>query len=174
VIEFRNVKVEMNSVPAVAADEFERLPNRYRIMRLSYLGLTAFVTLAIGVWVACNPVKSEEGIPTIVWIAGGVACAFLIIWGVEEILGFQKRGFLLRELDITYRSGFWKHQETTVPFSRIQHSEIVQGPLARIFGICTLKLFTAGSSGANLRIPGMDKLEAERMRKYIDERTAIR
>lgn len=164
----------MNSVPAVSAEEFELLPNRYRIMRLSYFVLTTVVVLAIGVWVVFNPVNSEGGVPTIVWVAGGAAGAFLMIWGTEEFLGFQRRGFLLRELDITYRSGFWKHQQTTVPFSRIQHSEIVQGPLARIFGICTLKLFTAGSSGANLRIPGMDKLDAERMRKYIDERTSLR
>jgi len=80
------------------------------------------------------------------------------------------RGVLLRERDLTFRSGFWVRETVTVPFNRIQHSEVSQGPLARAFGVCTLKLYTAGSSGANLRVPGLDFERAQELRAYLDER----
>ena len=60
----------------------------------------------------------------------------------------------------------------TVPFNRIQHSEIAQGPVARAFQVCTLKLYTAGNSGANLRVPGMDVERAKRLRQQLDERVS--
>ena len=60
---------------------------------------------------------------------------------------------------------------TAVPFSRIQHSEIQQGPLGRWLGHCTLKLYTAGASGANLEIPGLSMATARNIRRMLESHT---
>ena len=44
--------------------------------------------------------------------------------------------------------------------------------MARAFDVCTLKLYTAGNSGANLRVPGMDVERAKRLRQQLDERVS--
>ena len=107
-----------------------------------------------------------------VWVAVGVVSLVGLVWAIEEIKGFPLRGVLVREHDLSYRSGFIKRETVTVPFNRIQHSEIAQGPVARAFKVCTLKLYTAGNSGANLRVPGMDVERAKRLRQQLDERVS--
>jgi hypothetical protein len=51
--------------------------------------------------------------------------------------------------------GVWWRSETFVPRTRIQHTEVNQGPLARRYGIATLKLFTAGTQHAEVEIDGL-------------------
>jgi membrane protein YdbS with pleckstrin-like domain len=59
---------------------------------------------------------------------------------------------------------------TAVPFNRIQHVETSNTPFDRRYGIATLRLFTAGGSGADLKIDGLGKKAAEKLRVYILEK----
>ena len=96
---------------------------------------------AISIW-------GEKDPPLVLWlIFGSVWLTVMGFWGLEEWKGWPLRGYLVREHDVVYRSGWWSRTVTAVPFSRIQHSEIQQGPLGRWLGHCTLKLYTAGASG---------------------------
>ena len=115
------------------------------------LGLAALIFPAV--WFAMS---EEESVPGVLWVVFATMAVFIGIWAMEELRGFPIRGVLVRDHDLTFRSGYWVREMVTVPFNRIQHSEVSQGPLARAFGVCTLKLYTAGSSGANLRVPGLD------------------
>jgi len=167
---FQNPTSPLESLPPIDEDEFEPMPARYRRQRWTVFA----VVVCLGIGVLCAPIVwlalQEEVIPDPVWgmlIAMGLIS---LLWAVEEFRGFPVRGVLLRERDLTFRSGFWVRETVTVPFNRIQHSEVSQGPLARAFGVCTLKLYTAGSSGANLRVPGLDFERAQELRAYLDER----
>jgi membrane protein YdbS with pleckstrin-like domain len=115
----------------------------------------------------------EGRMPDLLAILGPGTAFFLLfgVWLLEEIKGFPRRGFAVREHDVSYRFGWMYQNVITVPFSRIQHSEIVQGPVSRWFGICNLKIYTAGSAGTNLRIPGLESEVAKQLRQVIDERT---
>lgn len=62
------------------------------------------------------------------------------------------------------RRGVWWHSETFVPRARIQHIEVNHGPLARRFGIATLKVYTAGTHFAEIRVPGLAKTQALALR----------
>jgi membrane protein YdbS with pleckstrin-like domain len=86
--------------------------------------------------------------------------------------GFQHRGYAVRQQDITYKKGWIFRSRTTVPFNRIQHSEINQGPLDRKYGISSLKIFTAGGSTSDLTIPGLPPEEAERLHEFITDQTS--
>lgn len=104
-------------------------------------------------------------------IFGGLWFTSMGLWGLEEWKGWPLRGYLVRERDVVYRSGWWSRTVTAVPFSRIQHSEIQQGPLGRWLGHCTLKLYTAGASGANLEIPGLSMATARNIRRMLESHT---
>ena len=135
--EFENNVLRTEHLPQIHAEEFEKLPLRYRNL---------FVA------------------PTALWVI------VFGMWGLSEWFGFDRRGYLTRSRDLSYRAGWLFHSITTVPFNRIQHSEVTQGPVAKRFKICTLKLYTAGSSGANLQIPGLDEDVAKQLRQLIEER----
>ena len=167
---FTNNSVRIDALPTLMAEEFEGLPSRYLKLRAAvYTGVMLLLFLGVGTvsWFEWQEVGTLRWG---VWIALGAVVLFGSGWAIEEIKGFPLRGVLVREHDLSYRSGFFKRETVTVPFNRIQHSEIAQGPVARAFEVCTLKLYTAGNSGANLRVPGMDVERAKRLRQLLDER----
>ena len=53
------------------------------------------------------------------------------------------------------RGVVWRHV-IAVPRSRIQHTDVSQGPLARRFGLGTLSLFTAGTEHERIDLSGLD------------------
>ncbi|MDG1381548.1 MAG: PH domain-containing protein, partial [Flavobacteriales bacterium] len=91
------------------------------------------------------------------------------IWFLEEWKGFARRGYAIRERDVTYQTGWMVRNTTTIPYVMIQHSELSQGPVSRWLGINHIKLFTAGGSG-NLRIAGIQEDRAQELRAIIEAR----
>ena len=125
--------------------------------------LVAGPLTAIAVWGDSTP-------PWQLWVILGSVWALVMgLWGLEEWKGWPLRGYLVREHDVVYRSGWWSRTVVAVPFSRIQHSEIQQGPLGRWLGYCTLKLYTAGAAGANLEIPGLSMDTARNIRRLLED-----
>lgn len=83
---------------------------------------------------------------------------------------FPKRKYAVRTKDISYKSGIFYKKLTTVPFSRIQHIEVDETPLARLFNIAILSVFTAGDSSDDLVIKGLEKQEALRIKEFISRK----
>jgi membrane protein YdbS with pleckstrin-like domain len=69
------------------------------------------------------------------------------------------------ELDI--RRGRLIRTRTVVPFGRVQHIDVSEGPVERNFGLATLILHTAGTRSAAVALPGLTRSEAEQMRDRI-------
>jgi membrane protein YdbS with pleckstrin-like domain len=57
--------------------------------------------------------------------------------------------------------GVVKHVETAVPFVRIQHVDTERGPLERLLGLSSVVVYTAGSRGADVEIPGLAPDDAD-------------
>ena len=68
--------------------------------------------------------------------------------------------------------GLLFHSDTVVPFGRVQHIDVDQGPLERAYEIATLTVHTAGSHNASVHLPGLKHADALAMRDAI--RAAIR
>ncbi|MEH6757015.1 MAG: PH domain-containing protein [Parasphingorhabdus sp.] len=63
--------------------------------------------------------------------------------------------------------GFMWRMDTIVPFNRIQHIDVAQGPLQRVFGLSTLIVHTAGTHNSIVALPGLSTPDAEAMRETI-------
>lgn len=96
--------------------------------------------------------------------------AILIIVILFKFVSFKKRKFLVREKDISYKSGILFKKLTTVPFSRVQHIEVDEGPLSRFFKLASLSVFTAGDSSDDLEIKGITKKEALEIKEFISQK----
>ena len=58
-----------------------------------------------------------------------------------------------------------------MPRARIQHTDVDEGPIARRFGIATMKVFTAGSEVSELEIDGLSRADALALRDRLLGRT---
>jgi len=97
--------------------------------------------------------------------SGAIVLSVLILFLTK--LYFRNKKYRLYNKNITYQEGVIVHHETVVPFSRIQHVEIDEGPLERFFSLATLSIYTAGDSGKDLKISGLKIELAQDIKDYI-------
>lgn len=94
-----------------------------------------------------------------------LAIAFLI--RRVPLRRYEARGFALDNDRLRVVRGLLFHSDTVVPFGRVQHIDVHQGPLERYYGLATLILHTAGSHNASVRVPGLLNKDALAMRETI-------
>ena len=131
------------------------------------IGIAAAILVAVAL--ILDMALREVGVPAFVLpgaaIALGLAATFIVPrrrylrWGYRE--GAE-------ELQI--RRGMVVRVRTIVPFGRVQHIDVAQGPIQRPFGLSTLVLHTAGTQGAAVSLPGIAQAEAEALRDRIRAR----
>ena len=63
--------------------------------------------------------------------------------------------------------GVWWRRMIHVPRSRIQHTDVSQGPLERRFGLATLHVFTAGTANAEVALAGLAHEDATAIRDEL-------
>jgi len=158
-----NLELSIDDIPSLKNVEYTEHPKDYRDQRI--LSLLIFMVVLSAGWVI--PLIARE-----LSASGVIFCVWVFIFGLAlfaEIKGFKKRGYAIREHDITYKRGYFFHTQTTVPFNRIQHCETSQGPFGKAFNIMSLKIFTAGGAASDLRIRGLRPEVAERLKDFITE-----
>ncbi|GIV32003.1 MAG: hypothetical protein KatS3mg030_305 [Saprospiraceae bacterium] len=166
---FQNQQIELTSLPAVEDVDFQPLSPTYRTV--AYLGTSiSFGILFIGWWIF--QASADKLAPWIPWLAlSGLAGLYVISMSLVG-LRYRMSGYALREHDVLYRTGALFHSLTAIPYKRIQHVEVSQGPLQSAFGIATLKVYTAGGSRSDLSIEGLPHKEAQRIREFITRKVA--
>ncbi len=72
--------------------------------------------------------------------------------------------------------GYLFYSDTVVPYGRIQHMDVDQGPIERPYGLATFSAHTAGTHGSTIVLPGLPHADAlalrERIRDYIKQANA--
>lgn len=80
---------------------------------------------------------------------------------------YSARGYQMSADRLRVVRGLLFRSDTVVPFGRVQHIDVDQGPLERFFGIATLTLHTAGNHNASVSLPGLGEELARDMREAI-------
>ena len=83
---------------------------------------------------------------------------------------YRALGYALDPDELRTARGIWTRSETVVPLGRVQHIDVVQGPLERIFGVTRLVLHTAGTMNSLVVLPGLARATAEGIRDRIRAR----
>jgi hypothetical protein len=65
--------------------------------------------------------------------------------------------------------GWLFHTDTVVPLVRVQHLDVVRGPLDKLFGTASLVLHTAGTHNSIVTVPGLAPERATAVRDIIRE-----
>lgn len=164
---FENPLIAEADWPKLAETPFKSLPAAYATQRRIVAALIT-LTLALAAAVPWVLAAFELGVPgSFKW---GVLVASALLAGgvwVNAFTGYRYMGYAVRRHDVTFKSGWLFRTRITVPMSRIQHSEIFRGPMDRWLGLSSLRIYTAGSSGANLTIPGLPDETAQAIRSTL-------
>lgn len=80
---------------------------------------------------------------------------------------YQARGYQMGTDRLRVVRGLLVRSDTVVPFGRVQHIDVHQGPIERGYGLATLVLHTAGTHNASVALPGLGHDYALAMREEI-------
>ncbi len=167
---FTNEQIQVEELPHV--EEVLWVPLQKKYLPISLLSTWIFGFVLCGIFLAFNFFrKNIFDEYWIVWaVVGGILFLFVLI-SILSILGFRHKAYAIREHDILFKTGLIFRRTTALPFNRVQHSEINQGPIERNFDLAQLEIFTAGGSQSDLTIPGLLNEEAQRIKAFIMEKT---
>ena len=114
---------------------------------------------------------TKEKPPIFITLSISLVIVLAVAWSLAiTILGFPKKGYLVREKDVSFQKGLITYKLTTVPFNRIQHVEVNQGILAKMYGLSSVKIYTAGGTASDLSIPGLPVNNAQKLKAFLSEK----
>ena len=81
--------------------------------------------------------------------------------------------FAVCDHEILMQKGIIWFKRISLPYTRLQHISLSQGPLERKLGLHTLKCFSAGSGSAEIELPGLESRTAEKLRQHLLAKAGI-
>lgn len=114
--------------------------------------------------------QTKIGLPQGSIIAPMITIALVLILFLPN-RKYRRWGYDIEQRDengqLRVLRGYLWRTDTIVPFNRIQHIDVAQGPLQRIFDLSTLVVHTAGTHNSIVSLPGLATPDAEAMREII-------
>ena len=107
-----------------------------------------------------------------VLVAVGV---FVLVGGftvLHAVLYYRSWRYEVREDSLYLTRGVFTRVQTVAPYVRVQHIDARRGPIERLLGLSTLVVYTAGSRGADVTIPGLTDDRADELQTAL-KRLAI-
>lgn len=80
---------------------------------------------------------------------------------------YDRFRYRVNEVELRIAQGWLWRSTSVVLHSRVQHVDTRQGPVANLLGLATVVVFTAGSVGAMVAIPGLRREDAEALRDRL-------
>jgi membrane protein YdbS with pleckstrin-like domain len=98
-----------------------------------------------------------------------VPVLLLALWLVARapLRRYHARGYQMGGDRLRVVRGLVFRSDTVVPFGRVQHIDVHQGPIERGYGLATLVLHTAGNHNASVSLPGLGQGQAAAMREEL-------
>lgn len=160
--DFNNEQIDLASLPKYESVAFSSVSSKYLIKMNIQTGifmLVLFIALGVFWFFQLDPMQSGL-------IFSIILIAFIFrFWNNYKLL--QTLGYAIREKDIIYRRGFIFNKTTVIPFNRVQHASISRGVWDKVLGISSLNVFTAGGSGSDITIPGLEPEMALQLKEAI-------
>lgn len=88
--------------------------------------------------------------------------AFIVVFLPQR--KWRRWGYSGADEQLRVARGWLFRTDTIVPFKRIQHIDVAQGPVERMFGLASLTVHTAGTHNSIVTLPGLARDDAEAMR----------
>ena len=168
---FKNDQVLDINIPVLAILEYS--PLEKNMLKADVVWTLVFFAVPFAVTVALKYLFEIEffiDYAHFFWLAIGALLIFSLLL-VRSV--FRKKSYAIRQKDIIYKKGLFWQSSTVIPFNRVQHCEVSQGPIDRYFNLAELKIFTAGGASSDLTIDGLLPETANRIKDFIVTKTGM-
>lgn len=150
--------IPLATLPLQAVDA-----NYPKLLLIVSIAITLLITLVITIFGLINP-----DIPTSVTLSILPCYALLALIVIKLIhLKAKRIAYGVFEHELVLREGLFWVSTTALPYTRLQHVNLSQGPLERRYSLVTLKCFSAGSGVAEIDLPGLNADFAEHLRQHL-------
>jgi uncharacterized protein len=156
----------------IADGEYHALdPRSIQVQRIAGWIFTAFISavslIGGGVFVLARgdtPAWLPWSLP-VLWLA----VTILLAWHAHRWppLEYRYTSYRMDALGLEIRRGVYWREVIHVPRSRVQHTDVSQGPVERRYGLGTLVIYTAGTDHAKIDLAGLDHGRALRLRDQL-------
>ncbi len=127
---------------------------------------TGVLTLPAGIGIAI--VAVTNGVNKWVWVGWCAALLFFVLLAIiSPPLAYRWTRYGVSERGVEIRRGWLWRRALTVPRSRVQHTDVTQGPLMRKLGIAKLTIYTAGTVNNSVELSGLSHSRAESIRDFL-------
>lgn len=161
--EFSNNTIDTLQLPQYQHAELNPIHPLYMKVVWANLGLTFG-----GIAVAAGALFYSVEELTQYWGYATIAYAVLLVVSMlVQLINYRNKGYAFREHDVIYRSGAISVTTTIIPYNRIQHVAEHEGVVSRWLGLSSIGVFTAGGTGSDIVIPGLEKVHAAAVKQLI-------
>jgi len=138
-----------------------------RLARTIFMAVVLFGSLPF--IVASILFGTGGGLVGLLLVAGWLAAAGLLAWWAFgwPALAYRYASYAVDAAGIEIRRGVVWRRVIHVPRSRVQHTDVSQGPIERSYGIGTLVIYTAGTDFARVHLVGLAHETALRIRDHL-------
>lgn len=127
------------------------------------------VVLLIALAVVVGPRRWYVSLP--IWLIVTPALAYWSYrWAEVE---YRHTSYRVDDDGIEIRSGVFWRAVSNVPRSRVQHTDVAQGPLERKHGLGRLIIYTAGTQHSRVELPGLEHQTALNIRDHLLPRQTV-
>ena len=113
----------------------------------------------------------------VVWFLGALASALAVgvavfvalavLGGIVALLRYRVWRFEVQEDALYLERGVLTRVTSVVPFVRVQHVDTQRGPVERLVGLSSVVVYTAGSRGADVTVPGLAPERADAIQQRL-------
>lgn len=161
-MEFKNPTLTTEQLPQYQDVELSRIDKKYKAVIIWQWIILLLVLIGINLLMSLDPGLSKH-----LYIAIGASAMIALLWIVLQLTAFKRRSYTVREQDIIYRHGLISVITTVIPYKRIQHIAVAEGVLLRVYQLATIQIYTAGGGSGDLKLKGLPREEATRIKDFI-------
>jgi len=161
-----------DEIPASADGERQKLdPRSIRVQQLggwistALIAAASLVGLGVGLFAGDDMPGWLRRVLPWLWLAAIILMAWHAQWWPRR--AYEHASYRVDSQGIEIQRGVYWRVAINVPRSRVQHTDVSQGPLERRYGLGTLVIYTAGTDHARVDLAGLEHGVAMRLRTQL-------
>ena len=170
-------EIETTETELLPESSFQSLDPR-NIKLQTYLSLVVAVMLFVGWLIGLLGTFVTAGLTWPFFVVAGVGALLVPLLIYYSFfwprISYRNTKWRLGQQGLEIHRGVIWRTRISVPTARVQHADVMQGPLQRPFELGTLTVHTAGTNNASVELEGLQHTVALQLRdQIVSQRKAI-
>jgi membrane protein YdbS with pleckstrin-like domain len=128
------------------------------------IGMLPLIVFSIGLVVGSMPGKVYLVLCSVLLSLLTLVLSLVFMWTGAR---YKRLRYLVHEGGLRIRRGVFWRKTIWIPISRVQHTDVSQGPVQRKFELAALTIHTAGTAGASISLSGLEHGIATRLCDHL-------